>query len=140
MNRAIFNSIIIIVWALAIVTISIILPHEYKRSVKKCYTLIQALAIVMAVVLFTFMLLSLDYTGTPCLTGNIVKIDVLSSFAGIYDRYVIVLVDADGTTHEIQSLFPIYSGPAEELKYLKPGDYCEVYGSTIIDAFFYAIH
>ena len=140
MSRLLFNSIIIIVCLLAIVAIAIIVPSEYRKSVNKFHILIQIIAIVIAVALFIFMLLSLDYSGTPCATGDIIEIRTLSSFAGIYDRYKIILVDANGNTHEIQSIFSFYGHSSEMMSQMQIGDYCEVYGSTVIDGFFYSIH
>lgn len=72
MNRLLFNSIIIVVCLLAIVAIAIIFPSEYRKSVNKFHILIQIIAIVIAVALFIFMLLSLDYSGAPCATGEII--------------------------------------------------------------------
>lgn len=140
MSRFLFNSIVIVVCLLAIVTIAVILPKEYRKSVKKYHGAIQVIAIIIALSLLTFMLLSLDYTGSPCITGEIVEIRTLGSFAGIYDRYNIILVDSNGITHEIQSIFPVYGHSSDMIDQMQIGDYCELYGSTLIDAFFYSIN
>lgn len=134
MSRVSFNSIIIVVFLLTIVTIAVILPREYRKNIKKFHTAIQIVAIILAVALLVFMLLSLDYTGTPCMSGEIVEIRTLGSFAGIYDRYKIILIDSDGNTREIQSIFPIDGHSLD----MKVGAYCELYGSTFIDSFFYS--
>ena len=85
------------------------------------------------------MFLALDYIGTPSVTGEIVEIRTLGSFAGIYDRYKVILVDSHGVIHEFQSLFPVYGHSAEIIDKVAVGDFCEIYGSTLIDAFFYSI-
>ena len=139
MSRLLFNSIIIIACLLAIVSIAVILPYEYRKTVKKFHHLIQFIAIVLAMGILSFMFLSLDYTGTPCITGKIVEIETLGSFAGIYDRYNIILIDSNGITHETQSIFPIYSHLSDMIDQMKIGDHCELYGSTLIDSFFYSL-
>lgn len=140
MSRSVFNGIIIVVCILAIVTIAVILPHEYRRSVKRFHVAVQVIAAILAVALLIFMLLSLDYTGLPSMTGEVVEIRVLGSFAGIYDRYKIILVDSNGITHEFQSIFPVYGHSSNVINEVAVGDYCEVFGSTLIDAFFYSLN
>lgn len=139
MSRSAFNGIIIVVCLLAIITISIILPHEYRKSVRKFHVVVQVIAILLAIALIVFMFLALDYTGTPSLTGEVVEIRTLGSFAGFYDRYKVILVDSNGVVHEFQSLFPVYGHSAEIIDRVAVGDFCEIYGSTLIDAFFYSI-
>ena len=139
MSRSAFNGIIIVVCLLAIITISIILPHEYRKSVRKFHVVVQVIAILLAIALIVFMFLALDYTGTPSLTGEVVEIRTLGSFAGFYDRYKVILVDSNGVVHEFQSLFPVYGHSAEIIDRVAVGDLCEIYGSTLIDAFFYSI-
>ena len=85
------------------------------------------------------MFLVLDYTGTSSVTGEIVEIRTLGSFAGIYDRYKVILVDSHGVIHEFQSLFPVYGHSSEIIDRVTVGDTCDIYGSTLIDAFFYSI-
>ncbi len=140
MSRLAFNLIIIIIDILAIFSIAVIIPMEYRKFVKKLHVTVQIIAIVLAVAILTFMLLSLDYTGEPCLTGEIVDIDTMGSFAGIYDRYMIKVIDSSGAVHEIQSVFPIYGESADTVELLAVGDNCEIYGSTVIDAFFYSVN
>ncbi len=140
MSRLVFNSVIIVVCILAIVTIAVIIPYEYGRTVKKFHMVIQIIAIVLAIALLIFMLLALDYTGVPSVAGEVIGIRTLGSFAGIYDRYKIILVDLKGVKHELQSIFPVYGCSSDVINKVNVGDYCEVYGSTLIDAFFYSIH
>lgn len=139
MSRLAFNGIIIIVCLLAIITISIILPHEYRKSVKRFHVVVQVIAALLAIALIVFMFSALDYIGTPSVTGEIVEIRTLGSYAGIYDRYKVILVDSHGVIHEFQSLFPVYGHSAEIIDKVAVGDFCEIYGSTLIDAFFYSI-
>ena len=139
MSRLAFNGIIIVVCLLAIITISIILPHEYRKSVKRFHVVVQVIGVLLAIALIVFMLSALDYTGSPTVTGEVVEIRTLGSFAGIYDRYKIIVVDSHGSIHEFQSLFPVYGHSAEIIDGVAVGDSCEIYGSTLIDAFFYSI-
>ena len=140
MSRLVFNSVILFVCIVAIVTVAVILPLEIRRCLKKTYIAIKILAILLAVAISLLMFLSLDYTGTPCITGEIVEIKTLGSFAGIYDRYKIVIVDNNGITREVQSVFPVNGNTSDIIDCLKNGDSCEVFGSTVIDAFFYSIN
>lgn len=140
MSRLWFNVIIIIACLLATFSIAVIVPNEYRKSVKKFHRLIQVIAIIIAVGILTLMFFSLDYTGTPCVTGEIVEIKTIGSFAGIYDRYEIFLVDSNGVTHSFQSIFPTYSHSSNMIDQTKIGDYCELYGSTFIDSFFYSLN
>lgn len=139
MSRIVFNSIIIVVCLLAIITIAIILPYEYRESVKRFHVVVQLISVIVAIALTVFMFLALDYTGSPSATGDIVEIRTLGSFAGIYDRYKVILVDSNGANHEFQSVFPVYGHSSEVIDKVAVGDYCEIYGSTLIDAFFYSI-
>ena len=139
MSRLAFNGIIIVVCLLATITISIILPHEYRKSVKRFHVVVQVIGVLLAIALIVFMLLALDYTGSPSVVGEIVEIRTLGSFAGMYDRYKVILVDSNGITHELQSIFPVYGHSSEVIDNVAVGDYCEIYGSTLIDAFFYSI-
>ena len=140
MSRLVFNSVILVVCIVAIVTVAVILPLEFRRCSKKSYISIKIIAIILAVALSLLVFLSLDYTGTPCITGEIVEIKTLGSFAGIYDRYKIVIVDNNGITREVQSVFPVNGNTSDIIDCLKNGDSCEVFGSTLIDAFFYSIN
>ena len=140
MSRLVFNSVILFVCIVAIVTVAVILPLEFRRCSKKSYISIKIIAIILAVALSLLVFLSLDYTGTPCITGEIVEIKTLGSFAGIYDRYKIVIVDNNGITREVQSVFPVNGNTSDIIDCLKNGDSCEVFGSTLIDAFFYSIN
>lgn len=139
MSRLVFNGIIIVVCLLAVITISIILPYEYRKSIKKFHLVVQVIATLLAIALIAFMFFALDYTGAPSATGEIVEIRTLGSFAGIYDRFKVILVDSNGVIHEFQSLFPVYGNSSEVIDKVAVGDYCEIYGSTLIDAFFYSI-
>ena len=139
MSRFAFNGIIIFVCLLAIITIAIIIPYEYRKSIKRFHVVVQVIAAILAIALIVFMFLALDYTDSPSVTGEIVEIRTLGSFAGIYDRYAVILVDSNGVTHELQSIFPTYGHSSEVIDKVAVGDYCEIYGSTLIDAFFYSI-
>lgn len=140
MSRSVFNSIIIVICLLAIVTIAVILPHEYRRTVKRFHIVVQVIATILALSLLIFMLLTLDYTGSPSVIGEVVEIRTVGSFAGIYDRYKIILMDSNGITHEFQSIFPVYGHSSDIVSEIEIGDKCEVYGSTLIDAFFYSLN
>lgn len=55
MSRLWFNVIIIIACLLAAFSIAVIVPNEYRKSVKKFHRLIQVIAIIIAVGILTLM-------------------------------------------------------------------------------------
>lgn len=139
MSRLMFNCLIIVVCMMVSITTAIIIPAEFRKSVKRFHTSVQVIGILIAAALLVFMFFSLDYTGVPAITGEVAEIRVRGSFAGIYDRYEIILTDSDGNRHTFQSAFRVSGSSSDMMSGVEAGGYYEIYGSTYLDAFFYSI-
>ena len=139
MSRFVFNCIIVVVCVVAIIGVGIIIPHEYKKSIKKGWKIIQTLGGILSVVIAILMVLSLDWNGKACTTGQLKNIHTRGSFAGIYDRYEITIQAENGKIYTLQSIVPVYGKSMREIDKMPLDASYYVYGSTITQSFFYAI-
>ena len=139
MSRFVFNCIIVVICVVAIIGIGIIIPHEYKKSVKKGWKVIKILGCILSVAIALLMFLSLDWSGNACTTGQLKKVHTRGSFAGIYNRYEITIQAENGKLYTIQSIAPTYGKSMREIDKMSVDSSYKVYGSTITKSFFYAI-
>lgn len=139
MSQGIFNLSIIIIAVIAIAVFIFLLPTEYNKCFAKGQTTVRIVCFIVATFLAILMIGALDFTGTECVSGQVKEITHIGSFGGFYDRYRIRIIDSSGNLHEFQSVLPVYALKSEHIDDFLTGEIVKIYGSTIIDSFFYRI-
>ena len=139
MGRVWFNLFIAAICAIGAIMLCLVLPREYKKAKLKGWKVVQMIGCVLFAAMLVLAVLSMDYTGKPCVTGELTEVRVLGSHAGTHDRYELVFLTEDGKKYFVQSLERVSARSAKDVENLSIGSTYRVYGSTVTRGFFYAV-
>ena len=139
MNQVSYNLILIVLAIISTFVCGFVLPTEYNKITEKGQPFVCIICIITAIAVLGLIFCSLDFTGKACQLGLISEINNRGSYGGFYDTYEIVITDKFGKTHTFRSIFPMNTIYTKYMNDFAIGDTVNIYGSTLIDSFFYKL-
>ena len=139
--RVFFNLLLAAICVISVIMCCVVLPGEYRKSVKKGWKAVRIIGFVLAAGMLVLATLSMDYTGKPCVTGELIEVRFRGVSHSVFDRCELVVKTEDGTEYHIEEIasVPPWGKSRKEAEDLSVGSTYRVYGSTVTRAFFYAV-
>ena len=141
MGRVWFNLFIAAICAIGAIMLCLVLPREYKKSELKGWKVVRIIGFVLAAGMLVLAVLSMDYTGEPFMTGELIEVRFRGVSHSVFDRCELVVKAEDGTEYHVEEItsVPPWGKSRKEAEDLSVGSTYRVYGSTVTRAFFYAV-